>query len=149
MYAAKRAQKVTYGSPTAFAGVGVDFADAVAVIVTCPFVLPVTNRGVRARHILIAAPFVGVTHRGSLRRRRDVLLQGWLVGMRNDGQPYLPTLTPKGPDDRRTIILIGAMTFAFIGATTRWIVGVEMRFAFFPPRSETSPRFQSRHLSAE
>ena len=148
MHAAKRAQKIAYRSPTALAGVGMDFFDAVAVIVTRPFVLAVTDGRVCARQVFVAAPFVGVTRRAGLRRRRDVLLQAWLVRMRNDGQAHLPTCTPKGTDDRRTIIFIGSVTFAFIRAPTRRIVGVEMRLAFFPPRSETSRRFQLRYLTA-
>lgn len=125
-----------------------DFPDAVAVVITRPFVLTVTNRGVGTRQILVTAPFIRVASRRRLRRRRDVFLQGRLIRMPNDGEPYLPTFSSKGTDDGRTIIFIGSVPFALIGATTRRIVGVEMRLAFFPPRSETSRRFQSRHLAA-
>jgi hypothetical protein len=148
MHAAKRAQKVTQRSPTAFAGVGLDFFAAVAVIVTRPFVLAVTDGRVCARQVFVATPFVGVTGRAGLRRRPDVLLQSGFVRMRNDGPPYLPARTTKGTDDRRTVIFIGAVTFAFIRAPTWRIVGVEMRLAFFPPRSETSRRFQLRYPAA-
>jgi hypothetical protein len=125
-----------------------DFPDAIAVIVARPFVLAVTDRRVDARQVFIAAPLVGVTGRGNLRGRRDVLLQGRLIRMRNDGQPHLPTLPSKRTDDRRTIIRIGSVTFAFICVATWRIRGVAMRLAFFPPRSETSRRFQSRHRRA-
>ncbi len=74
MYAAKRAQKVAYRSPTAFTVVGMDFPDGVAVVITRPFVLAVADGGVGTRQVCIAAPFVGVTRRSDLRRSRDVLL---------------------------------------------------------------------------
>ena len=148
MHAAKGAQKVAHRSPTAFARVDMDFADTVAIVITCPFVLAVANGGVYARRAFIAAPFVGVTRGGNGCRRRNLLLQSGFVGMRNHRQPYLPAFASKGADDRGAIMLIRPMAFAFIGAAPRRIVGVEMRFAFFPQRSETSHRFPSQHLLA-
>jgi hypothetical protein len=51
-------------------------------------------------------------------------------------------------DDRRSIIGIGAVAFARIGASARWIGGIAMRRAFFPPRSGTVRQPQTRCRSS-
>ncbi len=96
--------------------------------------------------MVVTGPFGGVTRRRCLRRRLDVLLQRRFVGVRDHGQADLPAGSSERPDDRRAIIVIHAVAFALIGA--RRIGRVEMRFAFFPPRSETSRRFPSPYRAA-
>ena len=148
MHAAQGAQKIAHGSPTAFARVGVDFVNAIAVIITRPFVLGVTHRRMGARQVVVTAPFVGVTRRRCLRRCRDVLLQRQFVRMRDHCQADLPAGSSERPDDRRAIIVIRAVAFALICVPARRIGRVAMRITFFPPRSETSRRFPSRHPAA-
>ena len=45
----KRAQKIACGGPQAFDGVGMDLADAIAVVIARPFFLAVTHRVVERR----------------------------------------------------------------------------------------------------
>src|SRR3989304_3692477 len=74
-----------------------------------------------------------------------VFLQGLAVGMLGHAQTYLAALSSNCADNRRTIILIGAVPFLFIGTWSRGIGRIAVFFAFFPPHSETSHLFQSPH----
>jgi hypothetical protein len=76
----------------------------------------------------------------------DVFLQGLAIGMLTHAQSALPTLPANGTDDRWTSVLIGPVSALFVSAATRRVVWVGVFVTFFPPRSETSPRFPSRRL---
>ena len=65
------------------------------------------------------------------------------IRVRTHPQPTLATFPADGPDNGRTIILIGAVTPALVGAAARRIARITVFVAFFPPRSGTSHRFPS------
>lgn len=119
-----------------------DFVDAIAVVIACPFVFAVADGRVRARQAAITAPFIGVASRLRLRRARDVAVQRGFVSVFNHRKTDLTTRAPKRPDDRRTIICVGTVPFAFVGAAARRVFGIAMRVAFFPPHFERLHPFQ-------
>jgi len=43
---AQRAEEVTHGRPHPFSSVGMNFTDAIAIVISCPFFVGVTDGGV-------------------------------------------------------------------------------------------------------
>jgi hypothetical protein len=54
----KRAQEIADGSPHAFRCVGVNFVDAIAIIIACPFSLSMTHCSIWSKDVVVASPFV-------------------------------------------------------------------------------------------
>ena len=59
------AQVGTKRCPRSFAGVAVDLANTIVIIVTCPLPGAVTHRGMGRMAATIALPFVGIEQRGA------------------------------------------------------------------------------------
>ena len=95
---AKRAQKIAGGRPQAFDGVGMDLADAIAVVIARPFFLAVTHGVVGTLDAVVALPFIRVTGGVFLGVAVHVLLQRLPIGMLAHAQPTLPTVAPPGAD---------------------------------------------------
>jgi len=145
----QRTQEVTHCRPHPFGSVDVYFANAIAVIVACPFFLAVTNRRVRANNVVVALPFVGEYHGIGPGERMDMVNQCFFVRVMNHSQAYLSTLATNCADNRWSIIVVGAMASSFVGPSSGWIIGIVVTFTFFPPRSETSRPFQSVCLAKD
>src|SRR4029079_9442279 len=79
--AAKRAQKMAGGCPQAFAGVGGDLPDAIAVVIPRPFFLPMPHGAMGARDPGAALPFLCLTGGVLLGVALPVLLPRLPVGM--------------------------------------------------------------------
>jgi len=141
---AKRAQKIACGRPQPFDGVGMHFPDAIPILIAGPFLLAVPHRVMSPFDAVVALPLIRITGGACLSVAVDVFLQRLAIGMLAHAQSTLPTLPADGADDGRTIVLIGPVPTAFVGAAARRIARVAVFVAFFPPRSETSPRFPSR-----
>ncbi|MEP7285855.1 MAG: hypothetical protein ABI947_08815 [Chloroflexota bacterium] len=60
MNPAKEAHEVANEGPHPFDSIDMNFADAVTIVIACPFFLGMTNRLVRAVNVVIAAPFIGI-----------------------------------------------------------------------------------------
>lgn len=147
MDAAKRSEKVSQRLPQAFNRVDVDFTNAVAIIIARPLFFAMTDRRVTPPQAVIAWPLVAVASRALGGELLNVPMQGRFRRSLANTQAALATAASDSPDYRQMVILVRAMTALFIGSTTRRISGVAMLFAFFPPPSETSRRFQSGGLS--
>ena len=149
---AKGTEEITGGRPHPFDRVGVDFADTVAIVIACPFVLAMAHRGMTPNDVVVAAPFIGKDARSCLSELVNMLTQGWLIGMVNDAQSNLAGFSSDGAHNGWAIVLVRSMSALFVGTWPRRVGGIKMRVTFFPPRSETSHRFQSvcriRALSA-
>jgi hypothetical protein len=93
----------------------------------------------------IALPFVGIEPRAA---RGHVVghkgVAGLPVRVVADPPALLARVARDDADDGGTIVGIGAVPFALIGASTRWIGGIAMGRAFFPPRFGTARRPQKR-----
>ena len=140
---AKRTQKIAGCRPQPFDRIGMDFSDTVAIVIARPFFLAMTHGVMSPVDAVVALPFIGITGGFFLGVAVHVFLQRLPVGMRAHAQPALPTFPADGPDDGRTIVLIGPVPSSVVRAAAWRIAWVAVFVAFFPPRSETSHRFQS------
>lgn len=80
------------------------FVVTIAVIITRPFTLPLTDGGVGTRHILEAAPLIGVALRAWPGELFEMIVQGRLVSMRHHAQPTLPRVAAHRADERGTMV---------------------------------------------
>jgi len=122
-----------------------DFPDAIPIIVPCPFFLTMIDRGVGTDDMVVALRLIGVDDTLGLSETMDMRLQDGLSGIGHNPQPYLACFTSHCAHNRRTVIGISASPRPLIGPRTRRVSPVEVFVSFFPPRSETSRRFQSVH----
>jgi hypothetical protein len=128
-----------------FTGIPVPLPPAVVIIIPRPFVHAVTDGGMAPMAAPIALPLVGV-ELGTASRH--------VVGNEVTARPRIGMITaPKAmfarlpryhTDDGRTIVGIGSMPPAPLGATAWWVARIAMGGAFFPPRSDTVRRPQRR-----
>src|SRR5215813_274877 len=130
--ATKGAQKIAGGGPQAFDGVGVDFTEAIAVIIAGPFFLAMPHGGVDPIDAIVPLPFVGVTRGIFFGVAVHVFLPRLPIGMLTHPQPALATFPTAGPHDGRAIILIGPVASSFVGATPWRIARIAVVVAFFP-----------------
>jgi hypothetical protein len=137
--AAKRAQKMAGGCPQAFAGVGGDLADAIAVVIPRPFVLPMPHGVMGARDPGVSLPFLCLTGGVLLGVALPVLLPRLPVGMVPDPQAPLPPVAPPGADTRRPIVVVPPMPARLVSAPPWWLKRVGGSLTFFPPHADTSP----------
>src|SRR3712207_5833062 len=73
---------------------------------------------------------------------------GGLVAMSNHPTPLFPGLAADNMNDRRPVVVIGAVARLLVGASSRQVVGGAMGRTFFPPRSGKShPPRTSGHPS--
>jgi len=64
----------------------------------------------------------------------NVCHQGLLVGVLDDPRPHLSRLSSHTPEDRRSVVAVGAVATAFVGASgfAGRIIGIWVSFTFFP-----------------
>src|SRR5947209_8552830 len=117
------------------------FAHPIAVIISRPLVLAVTDRSVRPLDLIVALPFIGITSGLWLGVVMYMLVQGLAIRMLANAQAALPTLSANRANHWWSVIFIAAMTSSLVGSTSRRVKRIAVLFAFFPPRSETSRRF--------
>jgi len=137
MDAAKGPQKITRSCPHPFRCVDVNLTNAVPIIIACPFAFTVIDTDPLALNPIVARPFIGIGHSLPERELSQVSLQGLAIGVLNDAQTRLSTVSANRTDDGRTIILVSAVPWLFVGAPSWGIAGIAVFFPFFPPHSET------------
>ena len=93
--------------------------------------------------MIVTLPFIGINRDPDLGEGVNLFFEGFLVGMINHPQPDLATLATNRAHNRWAVIIIGAVSTLFVGPGTRRVVWIAVIVTFFPPRSETSRRFQS------
>jgi hypothetical protein len=124
--------------PHAFAGVTVDLANTIMVIIAGPLPNAVTHRGMGRMAAVITLPFIRVPDRALLRDTlSDQVSACAPVRAVTYPEALLTRVARDYTDDGRTIVRIGAVPLALIGASAGRIRGVAMGGAFFPPRSDT------------
>jgi hypothetical protein len=139
---AQRAEKVTPASPQACRGVGMHFADAVAVVIACPCLVSMRYCRTRTLKGMVAVVCIGVQVSLRLSEWFHLLAHRRAGRIADHPQTHLLGFTSNRPQYRRTVIGKGAPSPPFIGAPPRRVAGVEALDPFFPPRSETSRRFR-------
>jgi hypothetical protein len=145
MNAPKDTQVGAERCPCSLAGVAVDFAAAIPIIIPCPLVHAVADGGMRRMAATITLPFVGIEQGaawGHVVGNESVA--GLPIRMVTDPQALLARVARDDADNGGTIVRIGAVSLALIGASTGWIGGIAMGRTFFPPRSDTIHRPQRR-----
>jgi len=143
--AAKRAQKVAGCRPQSFDSVDRHLSHSISIVISRPLFLAVTNRAVGSIDSGVALPFIGITSGLLLCVPMHVLLQRLAIGMVAHAQATVPTLPAHRPDDWRPSIFLRAVATPLVGSAPRRIKRIAVFVPFFPPRSETSHRFQSPH----
>jgi hypothetical protein len=131
-----------------FARVAVDLASAIPIIISCPLAHAVADGGVGRMAAPVALPFVRVEDRtvpGEILGNQG--RAGVLIRVVTDPQALLARLARDDVDNWGTIVRVGTMPLAFIGASTGWIRGVAMGCPFFPPRSGRVHRPQRPYQS--
>ncbi len=146
MHSTKWSQEVARGRPQSLNGVGVNFTHTITVVVSRPLLLTVADRVMCSLDLVVALPLIRVTTGSALRKLMHMLLQSLTIRMLVHSQAALPTRSADGSHHWWSIIVIGAVPTPLVRSTTRRIKRIGVLFAFFPPRSETSRRFQSRSL---
>lgn len=141
--AATRAQKVAGCRPQSFASVPMHLSHSIAIVISRPLFLAVTNGVVGSIDAIVALPFSGITRGRLLGVPLPVLLPRLAIGRVAHAQATVPTLPAHRPDAWRPIIFIRAVATPLVGSAPRRIKRLAGFVPFFPPRSATSPRFQS------
>jgi hypothetical protein len=145
MNAPKTTQRGPERRASALAGIAVDLAAAIALIVPRPLVHTVTDRGMSGMAPAIALPRVGIELRaGSGAGLRQQCHTGRPLGMVANPEAVLARVPRDDPDHRRTLVGVGAMSTPLMGPPTGRLIGVRMRRAVFPPRCGTARRPQKR-----
>lgn len=122
-----------------------NFADAIAIIITSPFLVAVTNGGMGTNNVIVALPFIRIDSGSPLSEGVDVFFQSLLVGVMDQPEPDLATLAANCAHNRGAIIIVSAVSTPFVGPPPWGVVWIAVIVTFFPPRSETSRQFQSVH----
>lgn len=127
-----------------FTGVTVDFADAIAIVVACPLVLPMIDRGMGQSEAMVTAVFIGVDHRRGTRDRfTENALAGCRIAMADHPAAFFARVATNDVNNWRTIIGVGAVARLFVRPTAWWVVWIAMGRAFFSPRSGRSHQPQT------
>jgi hypothetical protein len=132
MHTTEGAQEIAYCCPHPFSCVDMHFANPVAAIVPCPFLLTVTDCRVYVNDVIVALPFVGEYHSIGQGEGVDVVNQGLFVRVVNHPQAHPPAFTADCADNRRPVIVIAAVSKPFVGSSAWWIIGVSVKFTFSP-----------------
>jgi hypothetical protein len=119
--------------PCALAGMAMDFALAITIIIPRPFVHTMSNRGMVRMAAAIARPLIGRGPRAADRDvRRDQPHTGARIGVVTDPPARRARVARDEADAGRPIVGIRALPVALMGAPAWWIGGVAMGGAFFP-----------------
>jgi hypothetical protein len=121
----------------------VDLAHTIAIVITRPLVLSMIDGRVLRRDSMVASVLVRID---DCPIGRDCFGQNAmtcrLVAVTDHPAALFARLAADDMNDRRAVVVIGAMPRLLIRAAAGWIVWVAMRVAFFPPRSVLQRRVE-------
>lgn len=136
MHAAERPQERAQSRACTFAGIAVHFAHTIPIVITCPLVLRVIDRGMRQIQPMITAVLVRIDDRRITGHGfTQNPLAGGLITVADYPTALFAGLPTDDMNDGWAVIVIGTMPRLLIGAPPRRIVGVGMGRTFFPQRS--------------
>src|SRR2546430_1546583 len=119
MDTSKGPQKVARRGPQSFDRVDMHLTDSIAIIISGPFLLTMTDRVVGAMDLVVALPFIRITSRRRFRITMHMLLQSLAIGMLSDSQAALPAGSANRADHWWTIIFVGSVT-ALLVRSAAW-----------------------------
>jgi hypothetical protein len=143
MNAPKPTQRGSERRTSPLAGIAVNLAAPIAVLISCPFVHAMTDSSMRWMAPPVALPLVGIEPRavsGDVFRHQ--CRAGMPISMVANPEALLTCVPRDDADNGWTIVGVGPMPFSLIGPPTRRIIRVRMRRAFFPPHFGTARRPQ-------
>ncbi len=139
MDAPEGAQVGPEGRPGPFAGMAVNLASAIPIIIPCPFAGAVAHGGVGGVATVIARPCICVQHgAASWDVLREQVVAGPCGRVVTDPEALLARVPRDKTDNGRTVVGIGPVPSPLMGTPTGRIIGVRMGRAFFPPRFGTA-----------
>jgi hypothetical protein len=129
--AAERAQERAQTCARSFTTVAMDFANAISIVITRPFLAPMTNGCVARMHARIVGRFIRI-HDGALRRHISLndRAGGRLVSMFEHPIAHLVGAATNQTQDRRPVIGVGALAFLLISTPARWVGYIRMGRTF-------------------
>ena len=135
MHAAKRSQERAKRCTRSFTTIAVDFAHAIAIIIPRPLVLTVIDGRVVLHDPMVTAIVVGVNDR-PIRRNcfSENTVTSGCIAVRDYPTALFARVATDDMNDRRSVVVIGAMARLLIRAAAGRVIRVAVRVAFFPPR---------------
>jgi hypothetical protein len=126
-----------------FAGMAVDRASAITLVIASPFTHSVADRRRGRMTATIALPGIGVAYRASNRDVcRDHIVTGVCGRVVADPETARARIPRDDTDDGGTIVGEGPVPVPLVGTSPGQILGVRMGRACFPPRAGTMRRPQ-------
>jgi hypothetical protein len=149
MNAPKHPQKRTQSCTRSFAGVAVDLAPVIPIIIARPLAHAVTDGRMGRMTATITLPFIGIQPCAA---RWDIggdqVMAGPRVRMIAHPEAVLTRLPRHHTQNRWAIVGIGPLPPALVRAPTWRVMRVTMWGAFFPPRSDRVRRPQTSFQSS-
>ena len=135
MHAAEWPQEGAQRGTCPFTGVAMNLAHTIAIVIARPFVLTVIDGRMRQLQAMVTAILVRIDDRRVCWHGfGQNALTGGLVTVTNHPAALFATLAADDMNDRRPVVVVGAMARLFIGAAAGRIGWVAMRRTFFPRR---------------
>jgi hypothetical protein len=120
-----------------FAGVAVDLAVAIPIIIPGPRVHAMAHGGMGRMAATRALPCVrGHDRAGAWDMLGNQVVAGTRVRVIADPATLFARLSRDHADHRGTSVRRGAVPSPLMGPPPGWVIGIEMGRAFFPPRSD-------------
>src|SRR5215475_6474740 len=117
--AATRAQKVAGCRPQSFASVPMHLSHSIAIVISRPLFLAVTNGVVGSIDAIVALPFSGITRGRLLGVPLPVLLPRLAIGRVAHAQATVPTLPAHRPDHWRLLFFTRARATQLVACRAR------------------------------
>lgn len=118
------------------------FADAVSIIVACPFILSMTHGVTYTLQTIIAVVFIRIECGFRLGEAFYKRTEGLALSILHHTDTHLARFSANHCADGRAIILVRTASTPFIGSTSRRILRITVPCSFFPRRSGTFRRFR-------
>ena len=132
MYTPEDPQKVAHTRPESLNRVRVHLPDPIAVVIARPLALTMADRLAMAFNPVVALPLIGVDKGSWLSRGMNMPAQTGSVGAFEHPKTHRSALAPERADNRRTVVVVGAVAPALVGPSAGRIVWIIMALAFSP-----------------
>jgi hypothetical protein len=127
MHAAERPQEGAQACASALTTVAMHFSHTIAIVIARPLVLSVIDRRVRQVQPMVTAVLIRIDDRGISRHGfTQNTLAGGFITVADYPAALFAGLATDDMNDRRSVIVIGAMPWLLIGPPPRRIIGIVM-----------------------
>ena len=126
----KRAKEVANRRPDPFNPVRMHLANAIAIVISRPLPIFMTDHTVLTIQTGIPTPTICIDDRFRERELMHMIRQSLFIRVTHHTQSHTTTLTTKRPNNRRAIIGVGAVAPPFVPAPTGRVCGVSVAIPF-------------------